>query len=605
MCGICGMVSVHPLNPTQRDAVRRMNHGMVHRGPDGQGEHAHPRAHLAMRRLSIIDLQGGWQPLYNEDRSLVLVANGEIYNHVELRALLEDRGHAMRTGSDCETILHAYEEFGLDAVDHLRGMFAFALLDTRRQRLMLCRDRLGEKPLYMHRRGEALLFASELKALLRGGLVPFKLDPVGISLYYHYNFTPEPRTVVQGVHKLPAGHLLLFDLETGAQTLREYWNIADAPPLEEPAVPAVRRCLEEVMQVVVRADVPVSVALSGGVDSSAVAAMAAGPCAAAGNPLQAIGIGYPNCPDCDERAMARELAGSLGIVFHEVEISSEELVSFFPQLVVLNDDPVADIAAFSYYCLMRKARELGIPVMLQGHGGDELFWGYPWVAACVEESRAREAQACGSHAPLTLFDKTPGFREAQAVLPGLLTSRTREALPPECALAPQLAAMPWNRPDVLITDLICKIYLAGNGLTQGDRLGMASSVEVRLPFVDHRLAEIVVGLRKTRPDHLQPAKHLLKEALAGVLPRAIMQRPKRGFSPPSDQWVRALRDTWGASILEGWLVQAGILEPRALPPLLHDDALVWRGAPMVYKTMILEHWCRGMAQIAGSGTVIA
>lgn len=597
MCGIAGIVSPSPLSPAQAAAVRRMQGRMLHRGPDGGGEHLAAHAHLAMRRLSIIDLTGGWQPLYNEDRSLALVANGEIYNFVELRAELESRGHVFRTGSDCETILHLYEEAGADCVRRLRGMFAFALWDEARGRLLLGRDRMGEKPLYLAEQGGGLVFASEIKALLCSGLVPLDLDSAGLNLFFHYNFVPEPGAPLKGVRKLPAGHTLVWERAGGRQSLARYWRMdqvepADAAMAADPAG-TVRDMLRETMRLLVRSDVPVGVALSGGIDSSAVAALASEVC----DSLQAVSVGYRGCPDCDERTDARAFADRLGIPFHEAEIDLPELLEFFPEMVWWTDDLIADVAGYGYYTVMRKARDMGIPVMLQGHGGDELFWGYGWVRDSVERAHAAQAGLDGrSAAPAPFFEVTPNYRAAAQDMPGLWSRRFRQELrdaPP--ADAPFTEALPWARPDLLITRLISEIYMLGNGINMGDRLGMASAVELRLPLVDYRLVETVMGLRKARPDHTLPLKARLKEALAGIVPAEILSRPKRGFAPPVDAWMRALRERYGAELRDGLLVARGVLDPARAGDLLDDRYVAWRGSPIFFKALVLEHWLRAMA----------
>lgn len=611
MCGICGIFSARPLDEPQRQAVRRMQAGLQHRGPDGGGEFGCEHLHMAMRRLSIIDLAGGWQPLYNEDKSLALVANGEIYNYLELQAELKARGHCLRTGSDCETILHLYEERGPDCVQALRGMFAFALWDAPRRRLLLARDRMGEKPLYLARRPEGLVFASELKGLLASGRVPFELDPASVNAFFHYNFVPEPGTPLAGVVKLPAGHTLLLELDGSngvAETLERYWRLDQAPALELPdgaGLEAVgehlRGVLRETMRLVVRADVPVGVALSGGIDSSAIAALAAENC---GDALQAVGVGYQGCPACDERSQARVLAKSLGLRFHEVEIAPEEYIRMFPELVWWTDDLIADVAGFGYFAVMRKARDKGIPVMLQGHGGDELFWGYPWVKDCVARALAAEPGALALHgagagAAIPFFDVTPGFQAARNDLPGFWAEGFAQAL----AVAPPVESpftlpLPWTRPDISITRLISEVYMLGNGISMGDRLGMASGVEMRLPLVDHRLVETVVGLRKASPDHELPGKARLKAALQGILPQEILDRPKQGFAPPVEDWMRALRGAYGESLEDGLLTSLGVFAPGQAPRLLEDGFLRWRGSPLFYKALVLEHWCRAMRGVA-------
>ncbi|HYP52420.1 MAG TPA: asparagine synthase (glutamine-hydrolyzing), partial [Pyrinomonadaceae bacterium] len=340
MSGISGLISRERITPDDAARVAAMSRALVHRGPDGAGEHRAPHVALAARRLSVIDLEGGSQPLYNADRTLSLVANGEIYNHVELRQRLTPLGHRFTTQSDCEAILHAYAEYGLDCVNHLRGMFAFALWDGARRRLVLARDPLGEKPLYLYERDGRLLFASEMKSLLRSGCVPFELDAEAVNLYFHYQYVPEPRTAVKGVRKLDAAHLLVVEVEPWNVREQCYWRMDDAPPVEGAAPALIREQLETVSEIVVRADVPVGVALSGGLDSSAVAALASRRVKGA---LHAFSVGYAGQPEGpDERGEAHALARHLGLPFHEVEIETKEVVEFFPELIYWRDDPVAD-----------------------------------------------------------------------------------------------------------------------------------------------------------------------------------------------------------------------------------------------------------------------
>src|SRR4026209_2144415 len=309
MCGIAGIISEAPTTPAEIAGVKRANSRLTHRGPDGAGEFTDDHVMLAMRRLSIIDLDGGWQPLYNEARSLALVANGEIYNFVDLRERLEGLGHRFNTHSDCETILHLYEEYELDFVQHLRGMYAFALWDTKRKRLILARDRMGEKPLYLYETNGRVLFASEMKALLASGLVPFELDPTSVNLYFHYQYVPEPRTPLKGVRKLDAASLVIVDVDPWRIEERRYWRMEDAPTLEGDPATLIREQLETVSKIVIRSDVPVGISLSGGLDSSAIAALAARQYPGT---MLAFSIGYPGSLANDESPDARALADELG-----------------------------------------------------------------------------------------------------------------------------------------------------------------------------------------------------------------------------------------------------------------------------------------------------
>ncbi len=614
--------------------IGRMLRTMRHRGPDGEGEYSSPQVSLAMRRLSIIDLEGGWQPLYNEDRSLVLVANGEIYNHVELRQELIGRGHHFRTGSDCETILHLYEEFGLECLRHLRGMFAFALWDEHRRRVMLARDRMGEKPLYLREEEGRLWFASELKSIVRAGISEaasrLAYDPVAIDHYFHYGYVPEPMTPLAGIRKLPAGHYLTVDLDEWQCREAAYWNMEDAPPLEGDPGELIREQLEGLSRIIVRADVPVGVALSGGLDSSAIAALAT---AQYPGVIRAFSVGYANQPANDERADAREFARYLRIPFEEVELRVGDLVAFFPELVFWQDDPIADIAGYGYYSVMKLAREHGVPVLLQGHGGDELFWGYPWSSRAVVETarKARSGTDWSDYLQLrfptsftardllkwaldhgglksslaawrrdrstpaeqmVFYDLVPDFANAQRLIRGCYAPGFAASLADNSPTDLFSIPLPWGNIETSITRLLCQTYLLENGVAQGDRLSMAASVELRLPLLDHRLIETVIGLRKQNSDSHLPPKAWFRQALAGILPRHVLDRPKRGFAPPVRAWHRAIFAAHGSHLDGGMLVETGLLTHEAAKDLARGDFPYGVTAPLSFKALVLEEWSR-------------
>lgn len=631
MCGIDGIISRLPLDAEQIARQERMNAALAHRGPDGEGKYHTAHVALGMRRLSIIDVGGSWQPLYNEDRSLAIIANGEIYNYIELRRALIARGHTLQTDGDIETILHLYEDFGIDCVHHLRGMVAFALYDAHLKRVLIVRDRMGEKPLYYARHDERVIFASEMKALLAG--LPFTpaLDPQAIDLYFHFGYVPEPHTPLQGVRKLPAGHLLMVDLDPWRVEERQYWDMADAPPLEGDPIEAIRAELDTVSTLVIRSDVPVGVALSGGLDSSALAALTVSKYPGT---LHAFSVGYPGHPPNDERRDAQQLADHLGIPFHDIEIVTDELVAFFPALVRAADDPIADPAAYGYYMVSRLARQQGVPVLLQGQGGDELFWGYPWVRHAAEEAllkqrlytdalipsgmpsagrgwrasvkkllgrpestpEAQQMQRVADGYPNTppFIDLAPDFQIAEAELSTLYPAQWARQITARNAYAPFTVAAPWPDVPVMMTRLISQTYLQENGIAQGDRLSMASSVELRLPLVDYRLVEVVIGHRKTQPDHTQPPKAWLRGALAGIVPEWVMNRPKKGFAPPILEWYSRLLSAYGTQLPGGYLVSGGVLRPAAAARLAAGDSLNAGVITLPFKALTLELWCRQM-----------
>lgn len=632
MCGICGIVSRYA-HFDVTPAIKMQN-AMIHRGPDGEGKFSDDHIILAMRRLSIIDLTGGWQPLFNENESLILVANGEIYNYIELRQELELKGHVFSSGSDCEVILHLYEEYGTQCVQYLRGMFAFALWDREKSHLVLARDRIGEKPLYLFETENELFFASELKAIIQCGRIPFIFDPESVYLYFYYQYVPEPKTPIKGVRKLPAGHICSIDVKKWEKTKKSYWKMEDAPALTGNPDTLIKNELEEISKLIIRSDVPVGVALSGGLDSGAIAALAVKEYPEI---MHAFCIGYPERPPCDERKEAYQLADYLGMPFHEIELKTEDLIQDFPRMNFYRDDPIADISGYGYYAVMKLARENGVPVMLQGHGGDELFWGYQWVQQAVEESIRKyhlltqgnkvayfrptspkgenihellkwsfslagiipswKAYKRDKQSPpdqLVFMDKTPDFQIAEKSARNLYSSeffnKINKNTPYDIFTIPQ----PWKRVDIQISRLIVHTYLLENGIAQGDRLSMASSVELRLPLLDYRLIEVVMGLRKSSPDHMFAPKTWFKMALKDILPRSVLNRPKSGFTPPVKDWHRALFETYGPILKDGILVQNNVLNRKSA--IILSKGLYPKGAIMSpsFKALVLEMWVREM-----------
>ena len=634
MCGISGVLSAQPITPADVASCDAMSAALFHRGPDGQGRFSAANVLLDSRRLSIIDVAGGAQPLYNEDRTLVLVANGEIYNYRELTQELEGRGHVFRTQSDCETILHLYEELGDACVQRLRGMFAFALWDETRGRALIVRDRMGEKPLYLHERPNAIAFASELRALVRSGLLSGALDYGAIHQYFHYHFVPEPRTPLADVRKLDAGHLLVVETRPWRVTAARWWDLEAAPPLESDPARTVRALFDEIAPLVVRSDVPVGVALSGGLDSSTVAALAAPVCPE----LQAFTVGYEGRPACDERQEAAAFAKELGIPLHEIELRTADVADDFAALCGANDDPIADISGYGYWAVMRLARAHNVPVMMMGQGADELFWGYGWPQEglrqtlrkqrSIDRGRFSLAEYVHFSAPPALspfglrkwwrnrlgwapglrertrdmespagqfvsYDIEPHFQQALATMPLVYGG----AMPDPRAERPQalftFASRP-DRPDIRVTRLMTDLYLRSNGIAQGDRLGMESSVELRLPFVDYRLVETVVGLRKAHADWELSGKKWMHDAVTDLLPASVRNRPKRGFEPPYDAWLTAILQRHGADLRDGALVRAGVLTATGAATLAAQSTWnpTWGYQP--FAALVLEHWLRGL-----------
>lgn len=600
MCGIAGVISALSLTDEEIAWVSGMNQCLVHRGPDSTGNLVDGQVALAMRRLSIVDLVGGQQPIYNESKSVAVVCNGEIYNHVELRDELRRKGHMFGTGSDVETIVHLYEERGLEFVAALRGMFALALWDREHRRLVLARDRMGEKPLYWSRdRRGRVWFASEMKSLLLSPAAKSpELSPEAVNLFLTYQYVPEPRTMFDNVEKLPAGHLLEIRAEaTEAAKLTRYWDYLAPRSSGGDIVGLVRAELEEASRIMGRADVPVGVALSGGIDSTVVATLAA---RSYPGTLKAFSVGYPGRPDTDERLAASRYARHLGIPFFDVELDEQDFVQLFPRLVWAMDDPIGDIAAYGYYAVARLAREHGVPVLLSGLGGDELFWGYEWVRDAVRRTEQQRPggwrhwlrTAAGRGAiegrrRMVFYDLHDDLRLGDAWSREMLAPAAAARVPPELWTS-YFETSEWDRIPLRLSDVLNRTWLASNCLALADRTTMAHSIEMRLPLLDIPLIELVSGFRQTGlDDWRRPHKWLLIEAVKDLVPAEIFSRRKQGFTPPGREWMQAIRRSYGFLVEDGSLVRRGILKNDTTARLMAT-------APdgFAYKTILLEIWSR-------------
>lgn len=601
MCGIAGVLCAATLNDDDVALLKRINGTLLHRGPDSEGLFRSGQVALAMRRLSIVDLAGGQQPIANETDSVTVICNGEIYNHKKLRSDLLARGHRFRSHSDVETIVHLYEEEGEDCVLPLRGMYALALWDAPERRLLLARDRLGEKPLYLYRDrrpdgAERLWFASELTALLNA--VPperRRLSAAAINEFFTFQYVLEPGTPVEGIVQLPPGHVLSLSPDALDASPRRYWSVLDIPAAApEDPVDAVRNWLSEACRRMGTADVPVGVALSGGIDSSLVAAITARHYP---GQIQAFSVGYPGRPATDERSIAQRFARSIGIPFAEIEINIEEIVGEFPALVAAMDTPVADIAAYGYYAVSRAAREAGVPVLLTGMGGDEVFWGYDWVRAAVASAngngRARwwapfVPGAPKARRPSSIFEVHDELRRGDTLARGLRGGAGSIAEDHWLA-ATRLAA---DAPaDLAVSETLNRTWLLSNCLTLVDRMSMAHSVEPRVPFLDIDLVNGIFAARRAGlGDWMKPHKWLLLEAAGDLLPPEIKFRPKQGFTPPVQAWMQAIVERWRHL----WEEDSALVRYDAV-----DREALRRMAPQMpisflYKLTMLESWTRSV-----------
>ena len=626
MCGIAGIVGCEPLGGDTRMRALRMRDIITHRGPDEAGLHWDGTAALAHRRLSIVDVSTGQQPLSNEDASVWVVFNGEIYNHGEIRRELEARGHTYRTRSDTETIVHAYEEWGDEAVHRFRGMFAFAIWDAPRRRLLLVRDRLGIKPVYWSRVGDAVLFGSEIKAILASGLVEPAANEAVIPELLATRYTSGSDTLFTGIHKLLPGHLLVF--ERGTVSIRQYWDIPEraaggAPPSAPDVVDQFRSLLTESVKLRLMSEVPLGMFLSGGIDSSAIAAIMA---TLIDRPLQTFSVAFKDRA-FNELEYAREVADVIKADAHEIVIDDSDFFAALPKLVWHEDEPIAHPSSVPLYFVSALARQ-HVTVVLTGEGSDELLAGYGkylrlawnWRAGTVYERmvpaavRAAVAGGIVPHLPPPIgryarrsflaMDRTPEsmFFDNFAAIRladqrALLTAGYRAAATQEHAYAPSRQYFDrLNGSSTLLDRLLyadIKTYLV-ELLMKQDQMSMATSIESRVPFLDHKLVEFAAQL----PDEWKlsgiTTKRILREAMKGLLPEGILKRPKMGFPVPFAAWTRG---RWSAVardvLLDRRTRQRGIIDPRAVQTLLRDHAAgATDGGDRIWSLLNLELWYR-------------
>jgi len=570
MCGISGILHLAADTVTEQPLLERMNNSLSHRGPDEAGVHIEPGVALGHRRLSIIDIASGQQPLFNEDHSVVVVFNGEIYNFHTLAEELKNLGHQFRTHSDTEVIVHAWEEWGEDCVTRFRGMFAFAVWDRNRRQLFIARDRLGIKPLYYALLDDGqLLFGSELKALLAHPALPRDLDPLAVEDYFTYGYVPEPRTILRKVFKLEPGHSLLCDQRTRSLPQpRCYWDIPFSAvatgSFEETQHELIERTREAVRMRLL-AEVPLGAFLSGGVDSSAMVALMAGELS---EPVKTCAIGF-NVPDYDESAFARQVADRYH-TDHRLDMLEADQVDLVDRMADLFDEPFADASAMPTYRVCEAARRR-VTVAISGDGGDENFAGYRRYRLHLAEEKIRSRLPAGLRR--ALFGPLGQLYPKADWLPRVLRAKTTfQALARDTAAAwshsvsrmsdddksrlfshslqrelggyhasevmrRHAERAPTDDPLALAQYLDFKTFLVAV-LHKVDRTSMAHALEVRVPLLDHQLVEWISGLPASWKLRGGEGKYIFKKALEPHLPHAVMYRPKQGFSVPLAEWFR-------------------------------------------------------------------
>ena len=625
MCGIAGIVGADGLHGDEPVLVPRMRDVIWHRGPDDAGLFVDGHAALGHRRLSIVDLAAGHQPLANEDNTVWIVFNGEIYNHADLRAELEPAGHRYRTRSDTETIVHAYEKWGDACVERFRGMFAFAIWDAPRRRLLLARDRLGVKPLYWTQAGDRLLFGSEIKAILESGLVPPRADESRLPELLSTRYTSGAATLYQGIQRLLPGHTLVF--ERGQVSTRCYWDVpvgraAEAATGGDRAiVERFRTLLEDAVRVRLMADVPLGMFLSGGLDSSAIAALMA---RMIDRPLQTFSVAFAERA-FSELDYARQVSRAIGADAHEVVIDDADFFGALPRLIWHEDEPIAHPSSVPLYFVSELARQ-HVKVVLTGEGSDELLAGYgkypralvnwraaaaygllpdpvrAWIAGRVVPRLPARVRRYATRSFLAM-ERTPEamFFDNFAAI-GVARQRAlldRRVVPSslEAAYGPSRAYFdaPNGRSTLLdrllYTDM--KTYLV-ELLMKQDQMSMAASIESRVPFLDHHLVEFAASLPARLKLRGFSTKRILREAVRPLLPPDVLSRPKMGFPVPFGIWTRGpWADTARDVLLDPRSRQRGIIDPGAVERLLagHASGLV-EGADAIWSLLNLELWYR-------------
>ncbi len=619
MCGICGIIYDDPSKAVDKTVLAAMNRTMIHRGPDDEGYFVGKGAGLGMRRLSIIDVSGGHQPMSSEDGMVQAVVNGEIYNYMELRSELESKGHVFRTNSDSEVLPHLYEEFGADLPIKLNGMFGLAVWDEGSRTLVLARDRMGQKPLYWTYADGRLLFATELKAILAYPGLARRIDPDSLAKYLAYEYIPAPHTIFEGVHKLEPGHLLRY--RDGKLSVRGYWDV----PLgderiglsEAEAVNEFMRLFDRSVERRLISDVPLGVFLSGGIDSSSVVAMMAKRMRPAD--IKTFSIAFEE-RSFDESSYARSVAEHFGTDHREELVRPKDLVALLPKVTDLLDEPFADPSIIPTYALSRFTRRF-VTVALGGDGGDELFAGYPtfqadkasaWYRGLPRAFKSYLIEPIARRLPVSDENISFDFKVKQFLKGAEVRGITRHMIWMGAFSPGELAEILVHEPPADVFDdarrhaasakeasdgnsvlyAYKKLYLAEDILQKVDRASMGVSLEARAPFLDHEIVEFVARLPYRMKLSGFTMKHLLKKAVGEMLPKGIAGRGKKGFGIPVSKWLKGpIKGMMLDLLSEERLVRQGIFKPEAVRRLI-DDHLEGRAEnrKKLWALMMFQRW---------------
>ena len=629
MCGICGKLVFNPGASVPPNLVKAMADTMEHRGPDDEGYYVSGRIGLGFRRLSIIDLATGHQPISNEDGTVWVVFNGEIYNYRELREHLLSKGHRFKTHTDTEVIVHLYEEAGEACVEKLRGMFGFAIWDQKKGALLLARDRVGIKPLYYCLLDDALVFASEIKAILADPAVVPELSPAMIDRFLTFKYLPGSETLLRKVDKLPPGSYLI--VKGKRAVLKHYWDLNFEPSnlSLSGAEDQLAGLLEEAVKLHMISDVPVGFLLSGGIDSTAMLSIASGMTARQGTSFT-VGFDMPGV--VDERPYAQLAAKNFGTEHHEITISSKEFESFLPEYVWHMEEPVCEPSAIALYYISRLARE-SVKVLISGEGGDEAFGGYSIYRNLLWLERLRRVlgplrgvASSSSNSLARLFGLTrlkkytrplgvpPEFSyygglsnalgDSRLNFDELYTGDFRSVLDRRLSVGAVRAGLKNAPADDRINHMLyvdTKTWLADDLLLKADKMTMANSIELRVPLLDHHVLEFAASL----PGHFKvrnfTTKYIAKKALRGFVPPEILRRKKAGFPTPYASWLRSdLRDWIHDILLDSKTVARGYFQKQRVRALIDENLRSGTHSKEIFSLAVLELWHRKFLDRAGS-----
>jgi len=622
MCGIVGIIGARDDRTIDSATIHLMCEAIFHRGPDDEGIFVKDGVGLGMRRLSIIDLAGGQQPVFNEDRSICVVFNGEIYNFPDLRAELEAQGHRFRSHTDTEVIVHLYEELGADCVHKFRGMFAFALYDQRQRKLLMARDRLGKKPLHYALAGERLLFGSEIKSILAVAPQLAAVNNEALLQYMYFGYIPDPLTSFLPIRKLPPGHLLEF--EEGRVRVRQYWDLprysTNRPHSEEECLEELEARLAEAVRIRLISDVPLGALLSGGTDSSTVVALMA---RASSKPVKTFSIGFRHS-DFNEAHYARAVAERFGTEHHEL-VLEPNVVETLEKLTRSLEEPFGDSSILPTYYVSCLARQ-HVTVVLSGDGGDEIFAGYDrysihsarkifervprWMRDLYRDQVIPRLPQ-SMHGRRFSYNVSLPWRERyidsisfafERDMP-LLSDGFRETLQrfgkPEDVMLRYFAQAPGQDPISQMLYVDTKTYMVSDILTKVDRMSMATSLEVRVPILDHLFVEWVTGLPPEWKMRGKKQKYIFRQLAERVgVPRNVLYRPKQGFALPLVHWIRhEMKDLIMSVLLDPRTAQRGYFNPDGLRRLLDEHFTKRRNhSGRIWRLLIFELWHRNFLE---------